>query len=78
MEHRLMTEREKADIMMEAHRLREEGREEEATAVQHRIPLPANLAKFLKDNVGFEFLIQNGWNLAEAEAQFGSNWLATR
>jgi hypothetical protein len=78
MEHRLMTEREKAEIFMEAHRLREEGREDEATAVQHNIPLPANLAKFLKEQVGAEFLIQNGWNLAEAEAEFGSNWLIAR
>jgi hypothetical protein len=73
-----MTEREKADIFMEAHKLREEGRNKEATVVQRGIPLPANLAKILKEQVGADFLIQNGWNLAEAEAEFGNDWLIAR
>jgi hypothetical protein len=75
--HRLMTEREKAELFMEAHRLRKEGREEEATAVQRSAPLPAFLAKVLKEKVGADFLIQNGWNLAEAEAEYGPDWLTS-
>jgi hypothetical protein len=75
MEHRLMTEREKADIFMESYRLRQEGRKEEATALRRTIPLPAILAKILKEEVGADFLIQNGWNLAEAEAEYGTDWL---
>jgi hypothetical protein len=74
-EHRLMTEREQADLFMEAHRLRKEGRKEEATAVQRRVPLPAFLAKVLKEEMGADFLIQHGWNLAEAEAEYGPDWL---
>jgi hypothetical protein len=74
-EHRLMTEREKVDIFREVHRLREEGRKEEATALRRTIPLPAFLAKVLKEKVGADFLIQGGWNLAEAEAEFGPDWL---
>jgi hypothetical protein len=35
------------------------------------------MAKVIKEKVGAEFLIQGGWNLAEAEAEFGSNWLAS-
>jgi hypothetical protein len=77
MEHRLMTDREIADIFAQARQLRAEGKEEEATAMQRTAPLPAFMAKVIKEKVGAEFLIQGGWNLAEAEAEFGSNWLAS-
>ena len=75
MEHRLMSDREMADIIMEAHKLREEGREDEATALQRTIPVPALLAKVFKEKVGADFLIQGGWNLAEANAEYGPDWL---
>jgi len=26
--------------------------------------------------VGADFLVQSGWNLSEAEAEFGKDWLA--
>jgi hypothetical protein len=75
MEHRLMTEHEKADIYMQSLELKKEGKIAEAVAMKRTIPLPAYLAKFVKENVGVECLIQAGWNLAEAEAQFGTDWL---
>jgi hypothetical protein len=37
--------------------------------------MPAYLAKYWEKMMGAEFLIQGGWNLAEAEAEFGQNWL---
>jgi hypothetical protein len=70
-----MTEREKADIFMEAHRLRAEGFEKEAIAVQKQAPIPPFLAKVFKEYVGADYLIQSGWNLAEAEAEYGPDWL---
>jgi hypothetical protein len=75
MEHRLMTEHEKADIAMEAIRLRKEGKEKEATALNRSIPMPAFMAKFWKEHMGKDFLINGGWNLAEAEAEYGPGWL---
>ena len=75
MEHRLMSEQEKIEIFMEAHRLREEGKEDEATIMQRTAPVPAFLAKVFKEKVGADFLIQGGWNLAEANAEYGSDWL---
>ncbi|MDR0220959.1 MAG: hypothetical protein LBI54_06110 [Lachnospiraceae bacterium] len=75
MEHRLMTEREKADITMESFRLRKEGLIEEATALYRTVPVPAYLAKVFKEKVGADFLIEGGWNLAEAEAEYGPDWL---
>jgi hypothetical protein len=38
--------------------------------------MPAYLAKYWKKMMGADFLIQGGRNLAEAEAEFGKDWLA--
>jgi hypothetical protein len=39
-------------------------------------PLPPYLAKVYKEKVGIKELIESGWNLSEAEAEFGENWLS--
>jgi hypothetical protein len=75
MEHRLMTEREKADIFEQARQLRAAGKEDEAKMLQRTVPIPAYLAKVLKEKIGAYILIKGGWNLAEAEAEFGPGWL---
>jgi hypothetical protein len=75
MEHRLMTVPEQVAVAREANRLREAGRTIEAIALDRSIPIPAYLAKVFKEKVGADFLIEGGWNLAEAEAAFGSDWL---
>ena len=38
-------------------------------------PLPPYLAKVFKEKVGADFLIDGGFNLSEAEAEFGRDWL---
>ena len=75
MEQRLMSEREKADIAKESRRLLDEGREGEAAALRKTIPLTPYLAKYWKEKMGAQFLINGGWNLAEAEAEYGQGWL---
>jgi hypothetical protein len=40
-----------------------------------RIALASYLAKFLKDHLGLEELLRGGWNLSEAEAEYGPNFL---
>jgi hypothetical protein len=37
--------------------------------------MPPYLAKFAKNHLGADFLIKNGYNLSEAEAEFGPKWL---
>jgi hypothetical protein len=39
------------------------------------VPMPPYLAKVMKEKVGADYLINGGWNLSEAEAEFGENWL---
>ena len=75
MDQKQMTEREKADIFMKTIELKEAGRIEEADALYKTIPLPPYLAKIIKETFGAYYLICGGWNLAEAEAQYGSDWL---
>jgi len=36
------------------------------------------LAKVAKETMGAGFLIQYGFNLSEAEAEFGSQWLSAK
>jgi hypothetical protein len=73
-----MSLQEQVDIARESNKLRREGRVAEATTLDRTIPIPAYLAKIFKEKVGAEFLIQGGWNLAEAEAEFGSDWLGVQ
>jgi hypothetical protein len=72
----MMTEREKANILVKAAKLREAGKEDEAMALHKTVPLPPFLAKIMKEKVGADFLIKSGWNLAEAEVEFGPDWLS--
>ena len=77
MEHRLMTEHEKADIFMKSYKIKQSGDEEKAMELCRTIPLSPWLAKFIKEKQGADFLIKYGYNLAEAEAEYGSGWLNT-
>jgi hypothetical protein len=37
--------------------------------------MPSYLAKVYKEKIGAKQLIESGWNLSEAEAEFGLDWL---
>ena len=77
MRHKLMTEQEKADIFMKSFDMEDSGQKEEALELRRTIPIPPYLAKFIKEKLGADFLIDNGYNLAEAEVEYGSGWLAS-
>jgi hypothetical protein len=72
----LMTLHEKLQIGMKSIELKKQGRIEEADKVKKQIPLPPYLAKFYKDHIGLDALLQSGWNLSEAVAEYGSDWLS--
>jgi len=40
------------------------------------VPMPPYLAKIMKDKMGPDYLLNGGWNLSEAEAEFGLNWIS--
>ena len=70
-----MTIDEEFAIGMKAIELKKQGKMEEALDLEKSIPLPPYLAKWAKKRLGAEFLIENGWNLSEAEAEYGADWL---
>jgi hypothetical protein len=71
-----MTLDEKLAISNKACECYRAGDEESYIRITKTIPLPPYLAKVMKEKVGPEYLINSGWNLSEAEAEFGHNWLS--
>ena len=71
-----MTLDEKLDIGCKAVELSKAGDEEGYSRLTRSIPMPPYLAKIYKEKVGVKELIESGWNLSEAEAEFGENWLS--
>ena len=72
----MMTDEEKVDIAYQATMLKQAGDEEGYRHLLRTIPMPPYLAKVMKEKVGADFLINSGYNLSEAEAEFGSGWLS--
>ena len=70
-----MTLDEKLDIACRAAALSKAGDEEGYSRLIRTAPLPPYLAKVFKEKVGADFLIDGGFNLSEAEAEFGRDWL---
>jgi hypothetical protein len=70
-----MTEDEKDNILMEVVRLKNEGKEDEAGELMKTYPLEPKFALSVKRVYGADFLIEAGYNLSEAEAEYGKDWL---
>ncbi|HCC36187.1 MAG TPA: hypothetical protein DEQ14_00435 [Treponema sp.] len=70
-----MTLDEKLAISCRAIELKNAGDCEGYERLMKTIPLPPYHAKVMKEKVGVDFLVNGGWNLSEAEAEFGLNWL---
>ena len=71
-----MTDEEKVDTSYRACMLLEAGDREGYSRLTRSIPMPPYLAKVMKEKMGADFLIEGGWNLVEAEAEFGEDWLS--
>jgi len=71
-----MTLDEKLDIGVKAIELKKAGDREGYTRLIRKIPIPSYIAKVMKDKMGADFLINGGWDLSEAEAEFGRDWLS--
>jgi hypothetical protein len=70
-----MTLDEKLAISRKAFDLLDAGDREGYSRVIRSAPMPPYLAKIYKEKVGVEELLKAGYNLSEAEAEFGENWL---
>jgi hypothetical protein len=70
-----MSLHDRLQIGVRAIELEKQGRKEEAQKLLHTTPLSPYLAKLYRDYIGADELKKSGWNLADAEAAFGPNWL---
>jgi hypothetical protein len=66
---------EKLTIGLKSFELEKQGKKEEAEKLRKSIPLQPYLAKFIKDYIGLDALQKSGWNLSEAEAEYGTEWI---
>ena len=71
-----MTLDEKLAISNKAFELLEAGDRDGYIRLIRSAPMPPYLAKLYKEKIGVEHLIKGGWNLSEAEAEFGADWLS--
>jgi hypothetical protein len=66
----------KLAICAKARKMKAEGNEKESMRIMtEELPMPSYLAKWAKKRLGADFLINGGWNLNEANAEFGPDWL---
>jgi hypothetical protein len=72
---RTMTLEEQTAITLKAFELKDQGKPEECEQMLKHIPLQPYLAKFAKEHFGADFLLKYGWNLSEADAEYGPGWL---
>jgi hypothetical protein len=70
-----MSIHDKLVISNKALALKEAGDNDGYSRLVRSIPMPPYLAKVMKEHVGTDYLISGGWNLSEAEAEFGLDWL---
>jgi hypothetical protein len=71
-----MTLDEKLALSNKALDLLDTGDSEGYMRLMKTAPIPPYIAKVIKEKVGADFLIDEGWNLSEAEAEFGNDWLS--
>ncbi|GHT45067.1 hypothetical protein AGMMS49965_21690 [Bacteroidia bacterium] len=75
MEQKEWTLKERLATIMESIELEKAGKPEEARRVRVQVPLSPHLAKWWKEMMGVEALLQQGYNLSDAEAEYGKDWL---
>ena len=66
---------EQAAISLKALEFKKQGNLDDYEKTIKQLPLPPYLAKAVKEYLGTDTLLKTGWNLSEAEAEFGHKWL---
>jgi hypothetical protein len=71
-----MTLDEKIALSNKAIAFRKAGNTAEYERLMKSMPMPPYLARVAKKFMGADFLIDGGWNLAEADAEYGRDWIS--
>jgi len=72
----IMSLEEQAAISLKALEFKKQGNLDDYEKTIKQLPLPPYLAKAVKKYFGVDMLLKMGWNLSEAEAEFGVGWLS--
>ena len=75
LQNQIMTMEEEAALIIKAVELKKQEKLEESERTMNQIPLQPYLAKFAKEHLGADFLVKYGWNLAEADEEYGPGWI---
>ena len=67
---------EKLAISNKAFAMINSGDEEAGRRLLRTAPMPPYLAKIYKEKVGVKELLEAGYNLSEADTEFGPDWLS--
>lgn len=70
-----LTREQKMDIIDKSLDADERGDHEEANRLMLQLPVPPYLAQIFKEVWGKDFLLEGGYDLSLAEAEYGKNWL---
>jgi hypothetical protein len=70
-----MSTEERLDLIVKGGEYLRAGNKAEAMRLMKQVPLAPHLAKVAKEFIGADFLIKGGFNLSDAEAEFGPDWL---
>ncbi len=71
----LMTLEEKGKIIQACFAASSRGDKKEASRLRRSLPLAPHLAMVAKEMYGKKYLIDRGYDLSEADAEFGDGWL---
>lgn len=75
MGNKLMSWEEKEVLLDAIYEASIAGDVDEAYRLKHLLPLAPGLAEIAKEMYGKTYLIENGFNLSEANEEFGDGWL---
>lgn len=70
-----LTHEERLTIIESSLAAAEAGNDEESQRIIQQLPLAPHIAKAAKDVMGVEYLLNSGFDLSRAEAEYGKNWL---
>jgi hypothetical protein len=70
-----MTREQEFSIIQASLAAADRGDHDEEKRLLRQLPLAPHLAKAAKEIWGKDFLLHEGYDLSEAEATYGSNWL---
>ena len=70
-----MTLHERLEIGVRCAELWNAGKREESMKLAKTMPMSPWLAEWNKKYIGADYLRNSGWDLSDAEAEFGKDWL---